>query len=113
MDNKPQNPSNMKMLTISADEIDYLTNYYEIRDHGKLFAFATKLLHDLTKAEESGWHTILFKGEYKDTGYEFNPNYFYAAFKLDNLTPSNDGKFMRIDVELLESKLKKPTNEKL
>lgn len=105
--NNEEIPEGFKKLTINAEEIDFLKNYFEIQDHGKIFAFATKLLYDLTKAEQSGWHTILFKGEYKETGFEFNSDYFYAAFKMANLTPTNDGRFVRIDAENLENKLKK------
>lgn len=99
----PEVPPGMSLLTLSVDEMDYLTSYWEIRDHGTLFAMAVKLLHDLTKADEKGWRMQLCKAEVNEETrqVEMNPDYRTITFLLKWLVPTPEG-YRRIPVEKLE-----------
>lgn len=101
----PEVPPGMSLLTLSVDEMDYLTSYWEIRDHGTLFAMAVKLLHDLTKADENGWRMQLAKAEVNEETKRViqNPDYHTITFLLKWLVPSGDGCYMRIPVENLDA----------
>jgi hypothetical protein len=96
----------LRKLEIPVDEMDHLCHLYEIRDHAQVLAWGVKLLYDLSIAQQKGWHMTMFKSEYTDKGLVFNPDYWYAAFRLENLAPRDD-KYCRIDVDNLEEKLKK------
>lgn len=56
-------PPGSRLLSLSAETVDYLCQYWEIRDHGEIFGWAVKMLYDLTKLDEAGWHLTLTKAE--------------------------------------------------
>lgn len=91
----------LKMMSISAEEVDHLCQKFEIRDHTHLMSWGVKFLYDLSKAEENGWHMFLQKSEINGKSIALNPDYRYAAFKLEWLSPDAGGQ-KRIPVENLE-----------
>lgn len=97
-------PPGMSRLSISAEIMDYLEQYWEIRDHGELFAWSVRLLHDLTKLDEAGWRLTLSKANVDETtklAHE-SPDYRHMVFMLRWLAPTKEG-FMRLpSVEALE-----------
>jgi hypothetical protein len=107
-DMSEEQPMKFKQLTISAEEMDYLSQKFEIRDHRDLFSAGIKLLYDLAKAEEHNWYFTLTKGEFKFNNeilnFLFDENYRQAYFNLQILLPNNA--FARIDVNLLDERLK-------
>lgn len=99
----------LKKLEISADEMDYLSNKFEIRDHRDIFCWAIKLLHDISKLDEGGWRLSFqkcdvdlenLKVDYKP----FNPIHFQG---IHNLAPNEFG-FARLPTpEFLDERQKK------
>ena len=105
MNETPDNlPPNMKQLIISAGMMDYLAEYWEIRDHGELFSWSIRLLHDLTKMDEAGWRLTLSKAELdEDTkSIKWNANYRQLVFMLKWLAPTAKSYPRLPDVETLE-----------
>lgn len=105
MDEEQPIPKGFKELVISADEVNYLSQKFEIRDTRDLFSWGVKLLYDIAKAQEQGWHLTLMKGQVEDDLFKDDRNYRFATFRLEWLVPTSDG-FQRIDADLLENKLK-------
>jgi hypothetical protein len=100
-----EQPQGFKQLVISKDEVDYLSQKFEIRDTRDLFSWGVKLLYDIAKAQEQGWHLTLMKGEVEDGMFKSDDNYRFATFRLEWLAPTSDG-YLRIDADLLEKKMK-------
>jgi hypothetical protein len=55
-------PPGYSVMSVSADEIDYLKSYWELRDTGQMFGWALRILYDLSKLDEKGWLICLRKG---------------------------------------------------
>jgi hypothetical protein len=89
----PETLRNMKVLNIRADEMDYLSQKYEIRDHTELFAWGIKMLVDISKLDEDGWRLSFYKCdidlENKKVDYKnFSPIHFSS---LNVLAPAKEG----------------------
>lgn len=104
----PELPSGFKMMEISAKEIDYLSERFEIRDHRDIFAWAIKLLYDISILDNGGWKLSFEKCEvdlekqkviYKD----YAPIHFA---NIANLVPNEKG-FVRLPLpEMLDERQK-------
>ena len=81
--------------------MDFLSEFYEIRNHGDIINWAVKLLHDLTKAEEIGFHMALIKSEIEDGKVSIDPDCQMVHFKMEWLAPSDKG-FCRIPLDNLK-----------
>lgn len=105
-------PSGYRQLTLTADTMDYLAQYWEIRDHGEIFSWAIRLLHDLTKLDEAGWRLTLSKAEVDETTKQVteSPDYRHIIFLLKWLVPTATSYPRLPDVEMLEkvTKIVKP-----
>jgi hypothetical protein len=112
-DEQPLDPDNLpdgySLMSISAVEMDYLHQYWEIRSPGQLFGWALRLLHDLTKADEANWCLLLQKGELDaDTKImTADPAYKAAVFRLEWMMPDGEGGFRRLPLERLEQLMKR------
>ncbi len=84
----------MKKLEINAEEIEYLSQKFEIRDSRDLFAWGIKLLYDIAKFEEEGWIFTLQKGkidqEVSPVQMNMNPNYRILGLLLEWLAPTTE-----------------------
>ncbi len=96
------------VTSISAEELDYLQSYWEIRDAGALVGWSLRLLHDLTKADELGWCIVLQKATIDEANNDVkpDPNYRAATLRLKWLAPESDGYF-RLPWATLEKKMRK------
>lgn len=86
-------PPGAKLLSIQAADMDYLAQYWEMRDHADLMGWALRLLVDLTKADESGWRLSLTKAEIDEVSkvVEYHPDYRQMICLLKWLAPNKDG----------------------
>lgn len=109
---QPKLPPGYSIMSVSADEMDYLKSYWELRDNGPLFGWAIRLLHDLTKADEMGWCVVLQKAliDEETSDVTPDPNYRAATFRLKWLAPE-DNVFLRLPVANLEKTMKRVDNE--
>lgn len=99
-------PDKIKLtrLAISRDEMDYLSQRWEVRDHKELFVWAIQLLHDLSKLDEEGWMLSLVKGTFNQDNKKVNLDQGYKSvhFKMEWLGPKNE-EYMRLPKpEMLE-----------
>lgn len=90
---KDEIPPGFKALDISAKEMDYLSQKFEIRNHTELFSWGIKMLYDITKLDEGGWRLSFQKCdvdlEKRKVEYKkFHPIHFGS---LHNLGPIEDG----------------------
>ncbi len=93
MDQQPDPlPPGLTRLELSKDEMDYLQHYWELQDHGQIFAWAVKMLHDLSKLDEAGWRMIIAKAEVDEQtkAVTFDPNYRTATFMMKWLAPTSE-----------------------
>ena len=109
------NPSQIKRLEISKDEIDYLSDRWEVRDTRDLFSWSINLLYDLSKLDEMGWRLAIQKCEFEDVNKKMiiDKNYNTLIFMLEWLAP-RDGAFMRMPpIEVVEkmTKIEKTENK--
>jgi hypothetical protein len=91
-------------ISISKEEIDYLSERWEIRDHGEIFSWAIKLLFDLSKLDEAGWRFFLQKCDLDPITNKFveDEKFTSLGFLIEWLAPLNDS-FVRLPtVESLE-----------
>ncbi len=103
-------PSGYSIMSASAEDIDYLKAYWELRDTGQMFGWALRLLHDLSKLDEAGWLICLQKASHDEVTGEINydTNYKTAAFRLKAMMPPGKHLFVRLpSVEELETLMKK------
>ena len=102
-------PPGYSVMSINADEMDYLRNYWELRDNGQMFGWALRLLYDLSKLDEKGWLICLQKGDYNEETGEIisDPRYKAAAFRLKQLMPRGNKEFVRLPIEAVEEAMKK------
>ncbi len=86
-------PLGYARIELSAQEIDYLKSYWEIRNHGEIFAWGAKLLYDLSKLDQSGWRLTLSKAEVDENTkrVEWNPDYRQVVMLMKWLGPNKDG----------------------
>jgi hypothetical protein len=115
MDDSNINPENFKfkLLSVSKEEMDYLSQRWEIRDHSELFSWSIKLLYDLSKLDESGWRLFLQKCEFDADNKMFilDENYTSLGFLIEWLAPTNNG-FMRLPkLESLEEATRVKKND--
>ena len=103
--------SKFKMLTVSTEEMDYLSQRWELQDHREIFSWGIKLLYDLSKADEGGWRLALIKGEFdlKNKQWSRNPEYIDLVFLLEWFAPTEEYWPRLPTIEMLEkaSKIKK------
>lgn len=87
----PTPPPGMRYLALSADEMDYLTRYWETPDHAKIFGWAAKLLYDLTKLDEGGWRLVLAKAEVDEETKQvtYDEEHRHLVFLLKWLCPTS------------------------
>ncbi len=85
-------PPGYKQLTIPADMMDYLLQYWEVRDHAEVMSWSIRLLHDLTKLDEAGWRLTLVKSEVDEVTKQsiHNPEYKQITFLMKWLCPTKD-----------------------
>lgn len=90
-------PPGFRPLSIQAADMDYIAQYWEMRDHADLIGWAVRLLVDLTKADEAGWRLSLAKAEIDETTKQtiFDPEHRQMVFLLKWLAPNREG-FMRL-----------------
>jgi len=94
----------MKRLELSAEEMDYLSQRWEVRDHRDLLSWGIKLLYDLSKLDEAGWRFALQKCDWDMENKKIirNPEYNDLIFLIEWLSP-RDGGFMRLPlIEVVE-----------
>lgn len=103
-------PPGYSIMSISADEIDYLKSYWELRDTGQMFGWALRLLYDMSKLDEKGWLICLQKGSYDEETGEItsDPRFKTAAFRLKQMMPKGSKEFVRLPVDAIEEAMKKP-----
>lgn len=95
----------MSRLELSKDEMNYLQRYWELADHGQIFAWAVKMLHDLSKLDEAGWRLTLTKAEINEETKQvaFGPDHRQLYFLLKWLAPTQEH-YMRLPKpEVLET----------
>ncbi len=109
-------PSGYSIMSASAEDIDYLKAYWELRDTGQMFGWALRLLHDLSKLDEAGWLICLQKATHDEVTGEINydTNYKTAAFRLKAMMPPGKHLFVRLpsveELEILMNKNKQDKN---
>lgn len=84
----------LQKLEISKEEMDYISQRFELRDHKEIFNWAIKLLHDIAKLDEKDWLLTFQKckinkgaGKLKVDYLKYNP----VHYQLENLSPIKDG----------------------
>ena len=96
------NDPNLKFtkLTISKEEMNYLSDKFEMRNHGEIFAWSIRLLYDLAKAEEKDWYLSLIKGDINSETQvlDINKDYNFTAFLLEWLCPTFQS-YHRINID--------------
>lgn len=101
-------PPGARHLELSASEMDYLAHYWETPNHATLFAWAVKLLHDLTKLDEGGWRLVLAKAEVDEQTKQvvYGEEHRHLVFLLKWLCPTRST-FARIPgPEVLDEKMR-------
>lgn len=89
----PEVPPGFSRLQLGVDEVDYLVRYWELKDHGELFAWGAKLLYDLTKLDESGWPVSIAKATVDEDTKEvhYAPGYRQMVMLMKWMGPSPEG----------------------
>lgn len=85
-------PPGSKVLSVPADMMDYLIQYWEIRDHSEVMSWSIRLLHDLTKLDEVGWRLAIVKAEVDEDTKKVSqdPAFNQLIFLLKWLAPRVD-----------------------
>ena len=101
-------PPGMSRLKLSKDEVDYLQHYWELQDLGQIFAWAVKMLHDLSKLDEAGWRLTLTKAEINEETKQvtFGPDHRQIYFLLKWLAPTKESYLRLPKPEVLETIMK-------
>lgn len=89
----PGVPPGYSQIEISADEMDYLQSYWELRDHGDIFAWGAKLLYDLSKLDQAGWRLALVKADVDEITKQvhYDLGYRQVVMLMRWLGPNKDG----------------------
>jgi len=89
----PEVPPGYARIELSAEEIDYIQSYWELRNHGEIFAWGAKLLYDLSKLDEAGWRLTLSKAEIDESTRHivWDTQYRQVVMLMKWLGPNKDG----------------------
>lgn len=101
-------PNQLKILSTSKKEIDYLCEKFDIKDSRDLFSWGIKMLYDLSKLDENGWRLTLNKCEINEETKQVTTNQDYknVYFLMKWLKPQLES-FARLPLpETLEKIMK-------
>ena len=88
-------------------ELDYLAEYWELKNRGEIIMWAVKLLEDLSRMDEKGVKTFFVKCQVDESGKVIvDDSCMPALVPLLAMRPNN-GQFTRVPATIAESKIVK------